>query len=212
LLTFLAAFILIISNVEKKQTNSKFGFCPAPCKQTKAFKKDWNTEGTYSILIFSSRAWPNIFWFFVEIIATQNTNFLCQRWQRKKVKKPRVGPQKCFASHRIKKRLTCTMIKLYINSLCLSDSTNSWYYLVRLWLRKIHYRHSYCSVRICKHCLYVQSPQKSPKWEFCYCLKWQEETLLDLPHYLISNRPQSSYLHRLDVPNITVTPRHSCYL
>jgi hypothetical protein len=80
MLTFLATFILIISNIEMNKMHGKSPFFRASCIWTETPKKDRKTKGTSSISIFSFRVCTNNFWCAVlEFIATQNDNFRCVR-------------------------------------------------------------------------------------------------------------------------------------
>jgi hypothetical protein len=87
-LTFLAIFILIISNAKKNRVHKKSSFFGAICKRTEPATRDQETEGIDLVLIFSSRVRTSIFWLSVlEIIAKENTNFRCVRLERKKKKR-----------------------------------------------------------------------------------------------------------------------------
>ncbi len=85
-LTFLASFILVISNAEiiqGKRWRSKSSFCGAYWRWTKHPKKDQKTDGTSLISIFSTRVWVNIFWCTVlEITVTPSTDFVIAKKHR----------------------------------------------------------------------------------------------------------------------------------
>ncbi len=67
----------------KQSPQSKSPFSQATCRRTKAPTKYRKTNGTGSISIFSARVGTTIFLFsFLEINATQNTNFSCIRLER----------------------------------------------------------------------------------------------------------------------------------
>jgi hypothetical protein len=84
MLTFLASFILIIANVQKK-THSQLAFCGDLCKGTEGPIKNQKTNVTGLISILSPRLWTAIFWLSVlKIITTQNTNFWCVRRETNK--------------------------------------------------------------------------------------------------------------------------------
>jgi hypothetical protein len=83
-LSFLATFILIISNIETNKIHEKSPFFRTSCRRTKTPTKDRKTKGTSPILIHSFRVWTNNFRLAVlKILATENDNFRCVRKERK---------------------------------------------------------------------------------------------------------------------------------
>jgi len=116
--------------------SSKSSFWRAYWRWTKPPKKDWKTDGSESISIFSSRVWTNIFWCTVlEITATQSTDFVTAKNMKSiEVECGRVGLHKCFASHRIKyeTRYYFILIIYFVNRLHGTSYNSVW---INGWLK-----------------------------------------------------------------------------